>query len=1009
MGQYRVLWVKDKTTSEESIRIEPKLTHRDEVFLLLHAAVEVEHSLMLQYLYAAYSVQDSGRSPKETEFLQNAKSTLVEIAREEMGHFLTVLNLLSFLGGPVNIGREELPFNGNLYPFPFTLEPLSKLSLAKYVLGEMPANPKVNVDRVKELFDKESMPIAFHRVGRLYARLSDLLQSLKLSLDEPIRRDAQTGNTDWGAPRDIFALRITSVEEAFRAVEEIDRQGEGMQDTTGAPSHFERFYNLFQQWEDMEATEGWANWSPAKLVPIDPFIDRGDVKISGQDNANAITHPDSIIIADLLNLRYRKLLALLRHVTFIGSSGIVSTIEQRHREELIQWALDDMRIIAGLSSLLTELPRKDIENKDEESVLRAAPIFELPYSIEVPQSAVGRWSYHLEIVKTIRDKMSEAQGTNNPMVVPLMLQSSPSILAIIQTLEQRIQEAEDRKTLPVIIVGAGPAGLSAAATLIRRGVKVHVIERAKETGGKVSSAMEGSLSTEHGVHGWWMNYKNFDRLLEWSGIDPNDVLKEADGSALAISTGKIVKLRLFRWSIPSPLFLALQILRSPLFGWKELLRLIPFTLHLLAFKHETNYAEYDGFSFQTLMDHCGVPKNIQQLMLKPFILSFDFTIPERVSAACGLSGLQFYLLPDQKSILARWARALPDTVIYSPIISSIIRKGGTVSLSKTVTNVCSEFGAVTGVNALSVIQSDAQVAETVIGSISISSIPTDSYQKFQLSNLTVYVGKFNGNIVALSARCSHAGCTVDWSQEQNSFLCPCHGGKYDVNGNVIQPPPPSSLTALTSRPNGQMIDILGPVTNEFLPARDVILACDLEGTRSILAATNNADQLVKQICSLDTNPVIVVRIWYKKDLHAIDLESAVASGFRFIDNLFHVNDFDIPISTEGYVIEVQSYRVDTYLNLDDKATLQLAISDLSIIDKAFGDEDSILHFRINRHRNLFTRYGPNQDQLRPSAKTELDGLLLAGDWTRADFSVWMQERAVVWEFALPTLFFLVAV
>lgn len=51
-------------------------------------------------------------------------------------------------------------------------------------------------------------------------------------------------------------------------------------------------------------------------------------------------------------------------------------------------------------------------------------------------------------------------------------------------------------------------------------------------------------------------------------------------------------------------------------------------------------------------------------------------------------------------------------------------------------------------------------------------------------------------LTAFSAVCSHLGCVVDWDSKQEQFLCPCHGGRYDINGNVIGGPPPAPLTRL---------------------------------------------------------------------------------------------------------------------------------------------------------------------------------------------------------------------
>ena len=39
---------------------------------------------------------------------------------------------------------------------------------------------------------------------------------------------------------------------------------------------------------------------------------------------------------------------------------------------------------------------------------------------------------------------------------------------------------------------------------------------------------------------------------------------------------------------------------------------------------------------------------------------------------------------------------------------------------------------------------------------------------------------------ALSLVCTHLGCTVE--QKDNGFTCPCHGSRYEANGNVTHGP-----------------------------------------------------------------------------------------------------------------------------------------------------------------------------------------------------------------------------
>jgi Rieske Fe-S protein len=51
------------------------------------------------------------------------------------------------------------------------------------------------------------------------------------------------------------------------------------------------------------------------------------------------------------------------------------------------------------------------------------------------------------------------------------------------------------------------------------------------------------------------------------------------------------------------------------------------------------------------------------------------------------------------------------------------------------------------------------------------------------------------NLNILSNSCAHLGCPVRWLEIEGvgEFLCPCHGGIYDLNGEYIAGPPPRGM------------------------------------------------------------------------------------------------------------------------------------------------------------------------------------------------------------------------
>ena len=62
------------------------------------------------------------------------------------------------------------------------------------------------------------------------------------------------------------------------------------------------------------------------------------------------------------------------------------------------------------------------------------------------------------------------------------------------------------------------------------------------------------------------------------------------------------------------------------------------------------------------------------------------------------------------------------------------------------------------------------------------------------SRALAYVKKIkDSQIIAISAGCTHLGCIVTWDEDQKIFKCPCHDGRYDIDGKVISGPPPAPL------------------------------------------------------------------------------------------------------------------------------------------------------------------------------------------------------------------------
>ncbi|MFE6168095.1 ubiquinol-cytochrome c reductase iron-sulfur subunit [Viridibacillus arvi] len=68
----------------------------------------------------------------------------------------------------------------------------------------------------------------------------------------------------------------------------------------------------------------------------------------------------------------------------------------------------------------------------------------------------------------------------------------------------------------------------------------------------------------------------------------------------------------------------------------------------------------------------------------------------------------------------------------------------------------------------------------------------DAWYKSDVTS-TAWVYKEGDKVIALSPVCKHLGCTVNWEGDpahKNQFFCPCHGGRYEKNGENIKGTPP---------------------------------------------------------------------------------------------------------------------------------------------------------------------------------------------------------------------------
>jgi hypothetical protein len=350
--------------------------HRKELTYLLSLGAELEHGLMCQYLYAAFSLKSAadGLSEEQVERVEGWRGVILKIAGEEMLHWAVVQNLLAAIGSAPFVARPHLPHQAQGYPpgVQLRLLPFGETSLRHFVYLERP-------EGVEELDGEGFEPVGlapapmrpeeivprgqdFATVGHLYRSCGAGLANLAAKIGEdrlfigPAFHQATESAFGWPE-----LGPITNLEEANAALERIVEQGEGATGDWEA-AHFGRFLELRDDY--LKAREDDPGFDP-----VHPVVAAGMRGVEGIEPDVYITDPITGQCSDLFNAVYELLLQMIARYFAFGHE----TSEQR--EVLANAAVDLMfQAIKPLGILLARLPVGP-----EHPGATAGANFQLPY------------------------------------------------------------------------------------------------------------------------------------------------------------------------------------------------------------------------------------------------------------------------------------------------------------------------------------------------------------------------------------------------------------------------------------------------------------------------------------------------------------------------------------------------------------------------------------------------------------------------------------------------------
>jgi len=354
------------------------IEHREALIYMLCEAAELEHGLMCQYLFAAFSLkqdQAEGLTADELEVVLRWRRVISRVATEEMLHLALVQNLLAAIGAAPHLSRPSLPAPAHHYPagVNLTLVRFGEAALRHFMFLERPEGMELYGaegidapvgDAVPLMSAREIVPEGqdFATVGHLYRSIEHGIAHLAQKFGErnlfvgPPRAQATSAHFHWPG-----LVPVTDLASAQQAIDTILEQGEGARGHWER-AHFGQFVQILDEYRQL--TTANPDFQPTRPVIF------ATVRTS-EHNESVPRIGDRVTsgCGDLFNVSYEILLQIL------GRFFAQTTETDAQLATLANSALKLMlRAIKPLGDLLTTLPVGP-DHADR----NAGPSFELFY------------------------------------------------------------------------------------------------------------------------------------------------------------------------------------------------------------------------------------------------------------------------------------------------------------------------------------------------------------------------------------------------------------------------------------------------------------------------------------------------------------------------------------------------------------------------------------------------------------------------------------------------------
>ena len=409
---------------------------REELTFSLHEAAELEHGLLIQYLFAALSLKkrlDEGISGEQQEIIRRWEEQTLTVAREEMVHLGLVCNMLSAIGAAPHFSRPNFPQEATkYYPFSFTLNRFSDESLYRFIRFELPKGEKpptppqmrdlmlkgIDNKMLTVLFNVSPDPLEYEYVGELYRKVREGFDVIP---EERLFIGPKAGQEEEKWSERISVSRVINRRTANKAIDLIIDSGEGSPGHRKG-SHYDTFLKM--RTELKEQLKHQPDFDPSRLVVPNPRTRKFHRDAPMTQGTTFIENESSKSVAELFNECYEIALLMLSQLYSFGGESAQQrdTLRQSSRQIMTS-------VLRPIAEILTEMPATTSTSHNG----NAGPTFELYGSLQISTQQSNRWIIVKEDLDAVANDARVLSSINKRLNFV-----SDNLLLIKQNLEQTL-------------------------------------------------------------------------------------------------------------------------------------------------------------------------------------------------------------------------------------------------------------------------------------------------------------------------------------------------------------------------------------------------------------------------------------------------------------------------------------------------------------------------------------------------------------------------------------------